>query len=124
MKFFSIFTVLVCCVLGGCDAVNPFSAPEEVSMSEIVTDTINGGNRYENEEITIKATVELGSALLLLFGSIILETGRSDVNFYVTVPDGPEKMNKYQAGESYTFKLYIEKIEPDSDGWNIWASEI
>ena len=126
MKVFSIFTILVCCFLCGCGAVNPFSSSNEIKMSEIVDDTVNGGKRYEKEEITLKATVEHSNIWFLFLGSITLETGRTDVDFFVIDPEDPRSLDKYEDGETYTFKLYIREIEIDTDdgGWNIWAKEI
>ena len=125
MKVFSIFTVLVCCFLCGCGAANPFSSSDEVEMSEIVDDTVNGGKHYEKEEITLKATVKSSNAAFLFLGSILLETGHRDVDFFVIDPKDPRSLDKYEVGKTYTFKLYIGEIETDTDdgGWNIWAEE-
>ena len=44
-------------LLVGCGVDNLFSSIEEVSMSEVVRDAIDGGDLYENEKIKIRTTV-------------------------------------------------------------------
>ena len=124
MKYFQFYLFLCVILLVGCGADNPFSPIEEVSMSEVVRDAINGGDLYENEKIKIRATVLFDRADLDYVGGISLETGYWDVDFFVTDYENPQSLNRYKSGKSYTFKLYIEDIELEPDGWNIWAEEL
>ena len=59
MRYFQFYLVLWVIFLVGCSVDNPFSPIEEVSMSEVVRDAINGGDLYENEKVKIKAIVLL-----------------------------------------------------------------
>ncbi|MCY3552712.1 MAG: hypothetical protein OXH39_19825 [Candidatus Poribacteria bacterium] len=124
MKYFQFYLTLCIILLVGCGADNPFSPIEEVSMSEVVNDAINGGDLYENEKIRIKATVLFDRADLDYGGGISLETGYWDVTFFITDYESPKSLNRYRSGRTYTFTLYIEDIEFDVDGWIIWAEEI
>ena len=125
MKFCQIKILFTLCLISlmGCGIDNPFSPIEEVSMSEVVRDAINGGDLYENEEVKIRATVEFDRSDLNY--SITLETRDRDVSFFVSDFDNPNSLNQYRSGRTYTFTLYIEDIEFDiEDGWIIWAEEI
>ena len=124
MKYIQVYLVLCLIPLVGCGVDNPFSPIEKVSMSEVVRDAINGGDLYENEKIKIRATVLFDHADLDYVGGIALQTGDWDVAFYIKDYQNPKSLNRYESGKSYTFTLYIEDIESDSDGWTIWAEEI
>ena len=124
MRYFQFSVVLCLIFLVGCGGDNPFSPVEEVSMSEVVRDAINGGDLYENEKIKIRATVLFDHADLGYMGGISLETGNWDVTFFITDYQNPKNLNRYKSGKSYTFRLYIEDIDFDLDGWTIWAEEI
>ena len=96
----------------------------EISLVTLINDVVNGGLFYEEKHIKIRATVKEMESI-----SMMLETHRPKVFFYVLPKDPPkdleeyskmgeESAKKYKVGESYTFKLYVRDINATIN-WHI-----
>ena len=91
--------------------------PDTLTLATIVADVASGGTQYKNKIVTIEATVKESFES----GGFVLATNNDNVVFFVGNRTQPELLESYQEGKSYTFTVFIDKIEPPETHFPTYA---
>ena len=97
----------------------------EVTLADIISDVANGGRQYVGETVTLTATVEV-NLTDADHDAIALVTNSENITFLVTSHNETRTLANYEAGNLYTFKLYIKDIRASTvtpGHTNIWSHE-
>ena len=91
--------------------------PESTTVAAIVADVAAGGTRYTNKIVTIQGTVKS----VFESGTRTLVTNNDNVTFYVSNLTNPELLASYEEGNTYTFTVFIDSIDPPEEQFNWYA---
>ena len=94
-------------------------ASDDVTLADIVADVESGSTKYLNQTVTITAVVESDNSVFNS-GAITLITN-TPTSFFITDRENPNRMNAYKSGRSYTFTVFIRKIEPPDESFDNYA---
>ena len=105
---------------------HPTTEPDaEVTVADIISDVANGGRQYVGETVTLTATVQ-ANLTDADHDAIALVTNSENITFLVTSHNETRTLVNYEAGNLYTFKLYIKDIRESTvtpGHTNIWSHE-
>ena len=104
------------------DAVLGFvESTDEVTVADIVSDTVVGGSAFEGQILRLTGTV---TEILSSGETLLLETGNESVTFFVRSWGTGERVASYEVDTQYTFNLYIQDQAlafQQTDTFNVWA---
>ena len=102
-------------------APDPVTDSADVSIADVVSDTVSNGGAYEGQILTITGTVK---ELLSSGETLTLETDNDTVTFFVRSWGTPERLASYEVGKPYTFDLYVQDQATafqQTDKFNVWT---
>lgn len=109
MRYLTRAAALIIVSIIGCDAVNPLSPKTTHTMEEVVKDISQRRRNYEDQTITIKATVKDIQPLTANEDEIKLVTNNPIVHFDILTKRG------YKVGRSYVFTIHIKYVIRDRE---------
>ncbi len=95
-----------------------------VTFADVVADVAAGSRTYVGKTVSVTASVEEDTSNFRRNDTITLQTNNDDVWFFVLSRNAPEKLQGYEKGQSYTFKVFIVDVdppEPFSPEYDIWS---
>ena len=101
----------------------------DITLSQIINETLSGVNRTAGKAIKITGTVDRTANTFPHNDVITLETSTDTVVFYITntTESAVKEMAKYEQGVSYTFTLFVLTIRPPDANrteHEIWTAEL
>ena len=95
-----------------------------VTFADIVADVAAGSRTYVGKTVSVTASVNEDTSNFRANDAITLQTNNDDVWFFVLSRNAPEKLQGYEKGQSYTFKVFIVDVDPPeplSPEYDIWS---
>ena len=95
-----------------------------VTFADIVADVAAGSRTYVGKTVSVTASVDEDTSNFRTNDAITLQTNNDDVWFFVLSRNAPEKLQGYEKGQSYTFKVFIVDVDPPeplSPEYDIWS---
>ena len=97
----------------------PTPVNNSVALADIVSDVESGSTKYLNQTVMITGTVRTPNSVFQS-GALTLVTN-TDTSFFITDRSNPQNLDIYQRGQSYTFTVFIRRIDPPNGGFDNYA---